>query len=102
MNDKYIETERRLPHASIQHTVMRNLFFVNNGWICISAGVNCIFDFLTKILSTSSVVKFDDMLRSSKNTIHQLQKQIEIDQSQITKFQKLIDSISAGKEDAYD
>jgi excisionase family DNA binding protein len=38
--------------------------------------------------------RYTEAIKAKEDTIHQLQKQIEADQLQITEFQKLIDSIS--------
>ena len=40
------------------------------------------------------IKKYTDAIKTKKETIHQLQKQIETDQSQIAEFQKLIESLS--------
>lgn len=48
------------------------------------------------------IQRYTEAIKAKEDTIHQLQKQIEADQSQITKFQKLIDSLSAKKEDAHE
>ena len=40
------------------------------------------------------IQRYTEAIKAKENTIHQLQKQIEADQSQITEFQKLIDSLS--------
>ncbi len=39
-----------------------------------------------------------EAIKAKEDTIHQLQKQIEADQSQITEFQKLIDGLSVERE----
>ena len=46
--------------------------------------------------------RYTEAIKAKEDTIHQLQKQIEADQLQITAFQKLIDSLSGEKEDAHD
>lgn len=46
------------------------------------------------------IQKRQDAIKSKEVTIHQLQKQIEADQTQISEYQKLIDSLSREKEDA--
>lgn len=43
-----------------------------------------------------------EAIKAKEDAIHQLQKQIEADQSQIAEFQKLIDSLSTKKEDAHE
>ena len=48
------------------------------------------------------IQRYTETIKAKEDTIHQLQKQIEADQSQITEFQKLIDSLSAKKEDAHE
>lgn len=48
------------------------------------------------------IQRYTEAIKAKEDTIHQLQKQIEADQSQITEFQKLIDSLSVEKEDAYE
>ena len=48
------------------------------------------------------IQRYTEAIKAKEDTIHQLQKQIEADQSQITEFQKLIDSLSAKKEDAHE
>ncbi|MBR4989639.1 MAG: helix-turn-helix domain-containing protein [Oscillospiraceae bacterium] len=61
-------------------------------------------------ISTQDVVLFlrgeiqksQDAIKSKEATIHQLQKQIEADQSQISEYQKLIDNLSREKEAAYE
>jgi len=45
------------------------------------------------------IQRYTEAVKAKEDTIHQLQKQIEADQSQIAEFQKLIDSLSAEKED---
>lgn len=45
------------------------------------------------------IQKYMEAIKAKEDTIHQLQKQIEADQSQIVEFQKLIDSLSVEKED---
>lgn len=40
------------------------------------------------------IKKYTDAIKTKEETIHQLQKQIETDQSQIAEFQKLIESLS--------
>ena len=46
------------------------------------------------------IQRYTEAIKAKEDTIHQLQKQIEADQSQIAEFQKLIDSLSSKKEDA--
>lgn len=61
-------------------------------------------------ISTQDVVLFlrgeiqksKDAIKSKEATIHQLQKQIEADQTQISEYQKLIDSLSREKEDVHE
>lgn len=48
------------------------------------------------------IQRYMEAIKAKEDTIHQLQKQIEADQLQITEFQKLIDSLSEEKEDAHD
>ena len=48
------------------------------------------------------IQRYTEAIKAKEDTLHQLQKQIEADQSQITEFQKLIDSLSGEKEDAHD
>jgi len=48
------------------------------------------------------IQRYTETIKAKEDTIHKLQKQIEADQSQITEFQKLIDSLSAKKEDAHE
>lgn len=48
------------------------------------------------------IQKRQDAIKSKEATIHQLQKQIEADQTQISEYQKLTDSLSREKEDAYE
>ena len=48
------------------------------------------------------IQKSQDAIKSKEATIHQLQKQIEADQTQISEYQKLIDSLSREKEDAHE
>lgn len=48
------------------------------------------------------IQRYTEAIKAKEDTIHQLQKQIETDQSQIAEFQKLIDSIAAEKEGAHD
>lgn len=48
------------------------------------------------------IQKSRDAIKSKEATIHQLQKQIEADQTQISEYQKLIDSLSREKEDAHE
>ena len=48
------------------------------------------------------IQRYTEAIKAKEVTIHQLQKQIEADQSQIAEFQKLIDSLSAKKEDAHE
>ena len=45
------------------------------------------------------IKKYTEAIKAKEGTIHQLQKQIEADQLQITEFQNLIDSLSVKKED---
>lgn len=45
------------------------------------------------------IKKYTEAIKAKEDTIHQLQKQIEADQLQITEFQNLIDSLSVKKED---
>ena len=45
------------------------------------------------------IQRYTEAIKAKEGTIYQLQKQIEADQSQITEFQKLIDSLSVEKED---
>lgn len=40
------------------------------------------------------IQKYTDAIKTKEETIHQLQKQIETDQSQIAEFQKLIESLA--------
>lgn len=40
------------------------------------------------------IQKYLDAIKTKEETIHQLQKQIETDQSQITEFQKMIEKLS--------
>ena len=61
-------------------------------------------------ISTQDIVLFlrgeiqkrQDAIKSKEATIHQLQKQIEADQTQISEYQKLIDSLSREKEDVHE
>jgi excisionase family DNA binding protein len=48
------------------------------------------------------IKKRTEAIKAKEDTIYQLQKQIEADQSQITEFQRLIDSLSVEKEDAHE
>ena len=48
------------------------------------------------------IKKYDEAIKIKEDTIHQLQKQIQDDQLQIAEFQKLIDKLSAVKEDEYE
>lgn len=48
------------------------------------------------------IQKSQDAIKCKEATIHQLQKQIEADQTQISEYQKLIDSLSREKEDAHE
>ena len=48
------------------------------------------------------IKKYDEASKIKEDTIHQLQKQIPNDQLQIAEFQKLIDKLSAVKEDEYE
>jgi excisionase family DNA binding protein len=48
------------------------------------------------------IQKRQDAIKSKEATIHQMQKQIEADQTQISEYQKLIDSLSREKEDAHE
>ena len=48
------------------------------------------------------IQRYTEAIKVKEDTIHQLQKQIDADQSQITEFQKLIDSLSAEKEDTHE
>ncbi len=48
------------------------------------------------------IQKHEEAIAAKKGTIHQLQKQIESDQSQIAEFQKLIDNLSVKKEDTHE
>ena len=48
------------------------------------------------------IQRYTEAIKAKEDTIHQLQKQIEADQSQIAEFQKLIESLSAKKEDAHE
>lgn len=50
----------------------------------------------------SEIQKYDEAIKAKEDTIHQLQKQIDADKSQITEFQKLIDSLSVEMEDAHE
>lgn len=45
------------------------------------------------------IQEFTEAIKAKEDTIQQLQKQIEADQSQISEFQKLIDNLSVEKED---
>lgn len=51
------------------------------------------------IFLREEIKKNTEAIKAKEDTIHQLQKQIEADQSQITEFQKLIDSLSDEKEE---
>lgn len=61
-------------------------------------------------ISTQDIVLFlrgeiqkrQEAIKSKEATIHQLQKQIEADQTQISEYQKLIDTLSREKEDAHE
>ena len=48
------------------------------------------------------IQRYTEAIKAKEDTVHQLQKQIEADQSQIIEFQKLIDSLSVKKEDAHE
>lgn len=48
------------------------------------------------------IQRYTEAIKAKEDTIHQLQKQIEADRSQITEFQKMIDSLSVKKEDAHE
>ena len=48
------------------------------------------------------IQKSQDAIKSKEATIHQLQQQIVADQSQISEYQKLIDSLSRDKEDVHE
>lgn len=48
------------------------------------------------------IQRYSEAVIAKEDTIHQLQKQIEADQLQIAEFQKLIDNLSAEKEDAHE
>lgn len=48
------------------------------------------------------IQRYTEAIKAKEDTIHQLQKQIEADQLQITEFQKLVDSLSVEKEDAHE
>lgn len=48
------------------------------------------------------IQRYTESIKAKEDTIYQLQKQIEADQLQIIEFQKLIDSISAEKEETHD
>lgn len=48
------------------------------------------------------IQRYTEAIKAKEDTIYQLQKQIEADQSQIAEFQKLIDSLSAKMEDAHE
>ena len=45
------------------------------------------------------IQRYTEAVKAKEDTIHQLQKQIEADQLQITEFQRLIESLSDKKED---
>jgi len=51
---------------------------------------------------SGEIQRYTEAIKAKEDTIHQLQKQIEADQLQIIEFQKLIDSISAEKEETHD
>ena len=42
----------------------------------------------------SEIQRYTEAIKAKEDTIHQLQKQIEADQSQITEFKRLIDNLS--------
>ncbi len=48
------------------------------------------------------IKKYEEAIKIKEDTIHQLQKQIQDDQLQIAEFQKLIDKLSAVKENEYE
>lgn len=48
------------------------------------------------------IKKYEEAIKIKEDTINQLQKQIQDDQLQIAEFQKLIDKLSAVKEDEYE
>lgn len=48
------------------------------------------------------IQRYTEAVKAREDTIHQLRKQIEADQLQITEFQKLIDSLSVEKEDTHE
>lgn len=48
------------------------------------------------------IQRYTEAIKAKEGTIHQLQKQIEADQSQIAEFQKLIDSLFVEKADAHE
>lgn len=50
----------------------------------------------------SEIQRCTEAIKAKEYTIHQLQKQIEADQSQITEFQRLIDNLSVEKEDTHE
>ena len=51
---------------------------------------------------SGEIQRYTEAIKAKEDTIHQLQKQIEADQLQIIEFQKLIDIISAEKEETHD
>ena len=48
------------------------------------------------------IKKYEEAIKIKEDTIHQLQKQSQDDQLQIAEFQKLIDKLSAVKENEYE
>ena len=50
----------------------------------------------------SEIQKCQDAIKSKESAIHQLRKQIQADETQMTEFQKLIESLSNEKEDAHE
>lgn len=48
------------------------------------------------------IQKYTEAIKAKEDTIFQLQKQIEADQSQISEFQKLIDNLSDMKEETHE
>lgn len=48
------------------------------------------------------IQKCKEAIKAKEDTIHQLEKQIKADKTQIIEFQKLIDNLSAVKEDSHD
>ena len=48
------------------------------------------------------IKKYDETIKMKEDTIRQIQKQIQDDQLQIAEFQKLIDKLSAVKENEYE